>query len=108
MTQTFREEYLEFNFSEDWYVMKFDDQPEYVCLAKNGGQRQLPGIKGVDFAGILNETLYLIEAKDFRDHRIENRERLESGELAIELGKKVHSSVACIIGFWRTSPDSDH
>ena len=77
-------------------------------MAQSGGKRQLPGIKGVDFAGILDGVLYLIEAKDFRGHRIENRKRLESGELAIELRQKVHSSVACMVGFHRTSPNPDH
>jgi len=41
--------------------------------------------------------------KDFRNYRIENRPRLEEGTLSIELGQKVHSSIACLVGFYRTA-----
>ncbi len=103
MPQIYPEGYLEFHFADDWNVIKFDEHPEYQKLAQTNGSQQLPGIKGVDFVGILHNTLYFIEVKDFRGHRIENRPRLEGGTLAVELGQKVHSSIACLVGFHRTS-----
>ena len=104
MSHTISESRLEFCFSDAWRVIKFDECPEYQRLAQESGKQNLPGTKGVDFVGIWNEMLYFIEVKDFRTYRIENRPKLEAGTLAVELGQKVHSSIACLIGFYRTSP----
>lgn len=40
--------------------------------------------------------------------RIENKERLSKGELAIEIAQKVRDSIACLIGAYRTSNGSEH
>jgi hypothetical protein len=50
----------------------------------------------------------LIEVKDFRQHRIQTKDRLSSGELAIELAQKVGDSLACIIGAYHTSSDPEY
>ncbi|MEZ4524592.1 MAG: hypothetical protein R2941_01550 [Desulfobacterales bacterium] len=59
--------------------------------------------KAVDFLGIYGkQDLYLIEVKDFRGHRIENRARMLTGGLAVELAQKVKDSISCIVGAYRT------
>jgi hypothetical protein len=45
----------------------------------------------------------LVEVKDFRAHRIENKQRLADGALSIEVGQKVRDSIACMIGILRQS-----
>ncbi|GBC60186.1 hypothetical protein DENIS_1137 [Desulfonema ishimotonii] len=89
---------LSFEFGEKWQVFKLDDHSYY-----RKGFEKLDGTKAVDFLGILNKkALYFIEVKDFRGHRIENKDRLITGELATEIAQKVRDSIACIIGAFQT------
>ncbi len=98
------EEYLAFDFGERWKVFKFDEHRDYQRMKDT-----LEGTKAIDFLGILdNKDLYMIEVKDFRQHRIETRDRLLTGELATELAQKVRDSLACITGAYRTSSDPEH
>lgn len=93
--------YLAFEFGNRWHVLKLDEHPVYRERIEKA-----EGTKAVDFLGILeNRELYFIEVKDFRQFRIENKERLSSGELAIELAQKVRDSLACIIGAYRISSE---
>lgn len=102
MTQI-KEGYLAFEFGHRWRVFKLDDHRDY---RKRIGK--LEETKAVDFLGILDENeLYFIEVKDFREHRIENRDRILKGELAIEVAQKVRDTLACIIGAYRTSSSPD-
>jgi hypothetical protein len=95
----FVEGYQQFSFDDDrWVVFKYDDETAY---RKRIGE--LSGTKAVDFVGMHNGDLFLIEVKDFRNHRIENQARLTSGDLAIESGQKIRDTVAGIIGAYRTS-----
>lgn len=98
MTQ-FEEGNLIFYFGQGWqdHVRKFDAEKVYE-KTKNAVEQT----KGVDFLGIYGNELYLIEVKDFRGHRIPNKQRLTSGELAMEIAQKVRDSVACIVGAYRT------
>ncbi len=112
---------LVFEFGDKWQVFKLDEHRYYrERIAK------IDETKAVDFVGIFNnEILYFIEVKDFRGHRIENRDRLiktkvpscqlvngecqfDKGSLSlpIELAQKVRDSIACIIGNSHTSSDS--
>lgn len=95
----FTEEYQQFSFDDSkWIVLKYDEETAYLDrIAK------LQGTKGVDFIGIHDSDLYLIEVKDFRNFRIQNQPRLTSGELSIEVGQKVRDTVAGIVGAYRTS-----
>ena len=98
------EGFLAFEFGNRWRVFKLDEHRDY---RERVGK--LEGTKAVDFLGILDENeLYLIEVKDFRGHRIENKDRLLTGELAIEIAQKVRDSLACMIGAHRTSSLSEH
>ena len=59
----------------------------------------LAGSKGTDFVGLHPDYgLLLLEVKDFRGHRIENRQRLRSGELAIEVACKARDTIAALVG----------
>lgn len=90
---------LRFEFGERWSVLKLDDHHDYRQRIE-----KLNGTKAVDFLGALDkESLYFIEVKDFCGHRVENKERLQDGELANEIGQKVRDSLACIIGAYRAS-----
>ncbi len=97
------EGFLAFDFDERWHVFKFDDHRDYQKM-----KDVLEGTKAIDFLGILERELYLIEVKDFREHRIETKDKLSSGELAIEVAQKVRDSLACIMGAHRTSTTPEH
>ncbi len=90
---------LTFEFDDKWSdLIKFDENPDYKKIEK------LDGTKAVDFLGILNnETVVFVEVKDFRGYRIENKKRIDDGELYIEIAQKVRDSIACIIGGCRNS-----
>ncbi len=95
----FEEGFLEFTFSERWNVLKIDEHYDY-----RAGIEIVDNTKAVDFLGIFDHNeLYFIEVKDFRGHRIENRDRLLKGELPIEIAQKVRDSLACIIGAYHRS-----
>ncbi len=92
-----REDNLEFDFDDNhWKVFKFDDHPYY-----RDRMEKLDGTKAIDFLGIFDDQLFLIEVKDFRGHTPENRGRLLKGELPIEIAQKVRDSLACIVGAYR-------
>jgi hypothetical protein len=83
------EKRLRFAFDGDWKVVKWDAHPAY-----QGGLCQFQGTKAVDFVGLYIGAPWFIEVKDFRGYRIENKERLTSGELAKEVACKVRDTIA--------------
>lgn len=100
----FEESDLVFEFGSHWQVFQFDKHHDYQNM-----KDVLEQTKGIDFLGIYdNRELYLIEVKNFRGYRIENRDRLLRGELAIEVAQKVRDSLACIIGAYHTSTLTEH
>lgn len=96
----FAEGNLQFSFDSSWQVVKYDDTPLY-----RAGVGVIPETKAVDFIGLRKGTLFLVEVKDFREHRIENEYRLTEGELAVEIAQKVRDSVAGLVGAHRTTAD---
>jgi hypothetical protein len=94
---------LRFEFSARWQVVKLDQHVQY-----RQGIEKLDGTKAVDFVGLFDQRdLYFIEVKDFRGHRIENKQRLRSGELAIEMGQKVRDSLACLVAGCRATTNEN-
>lgn len=93
---------LSFVFDDNYQqIVQFDKHRDYLKASS-----ALQQTKGVDFLGILNgTTLFFLEVKDFRGTRIQNKKRLETGDLTTEVGQKVRDSVACVIGATRTSND---
>src|SRR5262249_29432833 len=83
---TFDENKLRFRFGERWHVDKWDKCDVYtggvgkLCgeLTDPDGSPRREGTKAVDFVGVLDrEKVYLLEVKDFRGHRVENKKRQE-------------------------------
>ena len=94
---------LKFNFSEkDWsFLLKLDETKDF-----RKANRAIPGTKGVDFVGIYEEdSLVLIEVKNFRQHRIENKAKTEGrdGLLWLEIAQKIRDSFSVIVGGARNS-----
>lgn len=96
MITTIREGRLQFQFGSRWQIVKLDDHPAYRNrIAK------LSGTKAVDILGILDaRQIYLFEIKDFRQHRIENKDR----SLPEEIGQKVLGTIGCIVGAHKANP----
>ncbi|MBK9260641.1 MAG: hypothetical protein IPM54_12565 [Polyangiaceae bacterium] len=99
MSATHPESRLEFTFSDDWRVIKWDDHPAF----KNG-LCKAGDTKSVDFVGVLFNAPWLIEVKNFRQYRIENKPRLSSGALAKEVADKVRDSIASMTWACRRAP----
>jgi hypothetical protein len=85
---------LEVSYSTEWQLAKWDESRAY----RNGLERWVQGSKAVDLVGTKAGALHLIEVKDFVGHHLENKSRLTSAELAIEVAQKVRDSIAGIIG----------
>ena len=94
----FEEGTIRFQFRPRWEVIKFDEHPAY-----RRGIEELDETKAVDFVGLLDDELYFIEVKDFRGYRIQTKQRVQGGELWIEIGQKVRDSLAGIVSAYRTS-----
>ena len=93
MPRTIEEGHLRFRFDDSWFVIKYDEHPDYEEWIK-----RLDGTKAVDFVAVhANANLYLIEVKDFRGYRIQNRPRVRDAELAVEVGQKVRDTIAGIV-----------
>ena len=88
--------------NEKWSLLiKYDEQTDYKKILN-----AVHATKAVDFIGILNnEILSLIEVKNFRGHRIENKPRLGGTDdpLELEVAQKVRDTIAGIIGAARNS-----
>jgi hypothetical protein len=80
---------LRFTFDDGWKILKWDDHGAY-----HGGLRRFSETKAVDFFGLYNGAPWFIEVKDFRQHRIENKDRLSTGDLAKEVACKVRDTLA--------------
>lgn len=96
---------LELEFGDEWdLVLKWDECPSY-----REGIHRLGDCKAVDVLALsrTRRQLLMIELKDFRGHRIENKERIKDGELFVEVGHKARDTVAGICGAARTGGDTD-
>ena len=92
MSFSYDEGNLRFDFDDDWRVLKWDMMPAYT-----GGIQQIPGTKAVDFVGLhVATTLWLIEVKDPRGHRVE-WERLIEGSLHTQIAEKVRDTIAGLV-----------
>jgi hypothetical protein len=99
----FDEGRLRFQFDDSWFVIKYDEHSDYRERIEH-----LDGTKAVDFVAVrANSELFLIEVKDLRGHRIENRDRLKGGELAIEVGQKVRDTIAGIVAAHHRGNEED-
>jgi hypothetical protein len=86
------EKRLRFSFDDDWRVVRWDRHPAYT-----DGIRALPGTKAVDFVAVHRGEPHFIEVTDFREHRIETKQQLASGDLVDEVASKVRDTLAGLI-----------
>lgn len=115
------EKRLLFEFGPSWqHVQKYDEQPVHVrglqrmkgtIVCKNCEENarcdrcksELEiGTKAVDIVASHGDQVYLIEVKDFRGYRVENKKRLRDGDLAFEVARKVRDTVAGLVGALHT------
>lgn len=102
--KSFTEGSLVFRFGEGWAVEKYDAHTDYT-----GGIGRLQGTKAVDFVGLYSgrrddgafRQLHFIEVKDFRGYRVQNRQRIRDGELAVEVAAKVRDTIAGLVAAHR-------
>lgn len=105
MPTVYEEGTLRFEFDESWTVLEYDDTLECKRV------QECTEAKRVDFLGRVQSRdpqpiLYLMEVKDFRGHRIENKPRIQQGTLALEVIQEVRDTVAGVIAAARTSSDN--
>jgi hypothetical protein len=97
------EESLHFEFDDTWQVVQYDAEP-----ILQQGIKKVQGTHDVDFVALrAGKQLFLIEVKDFRGYRIQNKERISNGELADLVAQKVRDTVAALVGAQRCSPDNE-
>ena len=93
------EDKLGFHFDAGWEVAKYDDQPIYREIDKAVRHTDgCPGTKGVDFVATNGNAVTLVEVKDFRLGRVQNR------DLEAEIPAKVRDTCAGLIASSRRSP----
>jgi len=94
MTRTVSEGYLSFEFNEDWYVIKYDEQSYY---RKTLSQSMESGFKATDIVGAYrNSICLLLEIKDYRG---KSKKRLTGRkELIHNFKLKVKDTILGIIG----------
>jgi hypothetical protein len=96
---------LELEFGDEWdLVLKWDE-----CRSYREGIHRLGDCKAVDVLALsrARRQLLMIELKDFRGHRIENKDRIKGSDLFVEVGHKARDTVAGICGAARTGGDAD-
>lgn len=68
---------------------------------EDGNDPREEGTKAVDILGLNKSPLYVIEIKDFRGYRIQNKARIKNSELASEFSLKVKDTMAGLYGAFR-------
>lgn len=91
-----------FEFGNSWALaFKYDDTNFY----RQGPERLKGDVDGVSQSTravdviALHQAIgiLLLEAKDFRGHRIANKKRVTSGEIAVEVALKVRDTIAGLV-----------
>jgi len=80
-----------FSFSDQWQVIKFDHHPVIEEVGK-----VIEKLKRVDFMGVHQATLYVIEVKNFSGHLPENENKIKGSKhkiFAIDLAQKCLDSL---------------
>lgn len=100
-----------FTFGTNWScAFKYDETNFY----RNFPERKLKGdisghpqsMRAVDVIALHSaDGLLLLEAKDFRGSRIQNKDRILRGELIVEVAVKVRDTVAGLLGAARKQLD---
>lgn len=103
---SFQESGINFCFQPNWTVLKYDDH-----LAHKKVEKLVKPTKAVDFLGIHNDRLYLVEVKNYRDHTDDEstREVLKGkgDELMRRIAIKVRDTIATSTGAARFSTNDE-
>jgi hypothetical protein len=105
MPHRFVEGELELEIGDEWDIaLKWDD-----CSAYRNGIHKLGSCKAIDVLAFsrVHRVLLMLELKDFRGHRIENKDRLRDGALFVEVGHKIRDTIAGICGAARKGGDDE-
>ena len=105
MPTTVEEDELELEFDDEWdVIIKWDETTAY-----RNGIHKLQESKAVDVLAYSRsrKIMLMIEIKDFRRYRIENKPRISNGDLFDEVALKVRDTVAGVRGAARTREDQD-
>ena len=96
MATTLTVEYQSFVFDASWLIaFKYDDTTFYQRKVKD----KLSETKAVDVvAGGEEQGLLLMEVKDFRGYRIQNKKRLNDAEITLEVAQKVRDTISGLTG----------
>lgn len=100
----FTESRLRFVFESPWEAVQQWDK----LHAFTHGLGRVSTTGAVDFVGLFGSEPYFIEVKNFRDHRIENKRRLASGELVAEIADKVRDTIAGLVWAMGRGHDDAH
>lgn len=75
---------------KDCDVLKWDDHPSFL-----EGLGKVPNTRAVDFVlKTPDDLVVLLELKDFRGHRIENKKKFDPYELPTQVAEKVRDTLA--------------
>lgn len=86
---------LRFSFPENWPVIKYDETKFYRLNIIPTGSNS----KAVDIIAVPNPELnkiLMIEVKDFRGYGTENKNRITSGELVVEIIEKALDTLSVL------------
>jgi len=89
-----------FSFPDDWYVVKYDDTNFYRKSVE-----KCADTKAVDILALSDTDMWMIEAKDFRSYRIDNKERIANHDLVDEFARKVRDTIAGLYGAHRSTTE---
>lgn len=114
MPVTIQEGRLKFTFGDEWKAVQYD---EHLCyrsgieklkgdLRNNTGDTGHHGTMALDIVARKTGTVLLMEVKDFRGHRIENKNRVGE-ELALEVALKTRDTIAGLVGGLHVRDDND-
>lgn len=93
---TISEGKLTFIFPDNWKVNKYDESN----FVKNHIQKS-QGCKAVDILALSNDSLFMIEIKDFRNYRIESKASLKNDVVLDEVVQKFRDTLTGLYAAYR-------
>lgn len=95
---------LKFSFDSNYWqqVIQFDTHADYINMSKHLG-----GTKAIDFLGVSDDRVLLMEVKNYTGYTHNHKEKFENPSLIANIiAQKVRDSLPCIVGSQRTSRTS--
>ena len=95
---------LVFSFPDDWKAEKYDDARGFAARTC-----RIDETKRIDIVALSPDRLLMFEVKDFRDHAIENKDRMAvkgDDPLHVEVAKKVRDTFAVLVAAHRAGDET--